>query len=96
MYYFSLIPNKSFTIPLKHFGTFFTTIVIFPSLSFLLNSFYLQDNHIRPIAIIATPKANSQPDSGSNSTNRIPNPNPIKHTPMVFFNAHNIIYYLLF
>ncbi len=49
-----------------------------------------------PTAITVIPKANNQPDKGSNNTSKIPSPNPIKHTPMVFFNAHNIIYYLLF
>ena len=41
----------------------------------------------------AIPIANSQPDIGSNKTSKIPRPNPIKHTPSVFFSAHNIIFY---
>ena len=85
MYYFSLIPNISFTKPLRNFGTFFTTMVIFP-----LSFSYLQDNHMSPTATIVTPIANSQPDRGSNRTSRMPSPNPIKHTPIVFFNAHNM------
>ena len=40
---------------------------------------------------MTTPMVNSQPDIGSNNTNNIPSPNPIKHTPNVFFNAPNII-----
>lgn len=94
MYYFSLIPNKSFTIPLKHFGTFFTTIVILFTLLFskipLCLLYHLQDNHARPTITTAIPIANSQPDIGSNKTSKIPSPNPIKHTPRVFFKAHNI------
>ena len=38
--------------------------------------------------------ANSQPDRGSN-TSKIPSPNPIKHTPIVFFNAPNIFIFPL-
>ena len=118
--YLSFIPNKSFTIPLKHFGTFFTTIVIL-SLSSINEQlsldisiylifynvyFHLQDSHINPTITIVVPMANSHPDNGSNSTSKIPSPIPIKHTPNVFFNAHNmllyspfsfyILYYLLF
>lgn len=97
MYYFSLIPNRSFTIPLKHFGTFFTTIVIlFPPLlsNFRkISFFHLQESHASPIITTAIPIANSQPDIGSNKTSKIPRPNPIRHTPSVFFNAHNIIFY---
>lgn len=96
MYYFSLIPNRSFTIPLKHFGTFFTTIVIFIHSPFYDTFTYLQDNHARPIIITAIPIANSQPDIGSNKTSKIPSPNPIKQTPIVFFNALNIFLYPLF
>lgn len=98
MYYFSLIPNRSFTIPLKHFGTFFTTIVMFFTLLFLkifLNIPHLQDSHARPTITTAIPIANSQPDIGSNKTSKIPRPNPIKHTPRVFFSAHNIYFILL-
>ena len=96
MYYFSFIPNRSFTIPLKHFGTFFTTIVIFFTLLFhFFNISHLQDNHANPIATTAIPMANNQPDIGSNKTSNIPRPNPIKHTPSVFFNAHNITIILL-
>lgn len=43
----------------------------------------------------ARPMANSQPVNGSNNTSNIPSPRPIKHTPKVFFNTQNIIYYLL-
>ena len=98
MYYFSLIPNISFTIPLKHFGTFFTTIFIFSTL--LLVEFtciyHLHVNHASPIITMAIPMTNNQPDIGSNKTSNMPRPNPIKQTPIVFFNAHNIKYYLLF
>ena len=92
MYYFSLIPNINFTIPLKHFGTFFTTIVILFTLLFI-SIVYLQDNHISPTIIIVTPITNNQPDKGSNNTSKIPNPNPIKHTPNVFFSNPNIVFY---
>lgn len=47
------------------------------------------------MASTAAPTRNSQPVIGSNKTNNTPRPIPIKHTPIVFFNAHNIIYYLL-
>ena len=43
----------------------------------------------------AHPIRNSHPVVGSNNTNSIPVPTPIKHNPIVFFNASNI-YYLLF
>lgn len=39
---------------------------------------------------MATPKINNQPVIGSNNTIKIPNPNPIKHTAIVFFNALNM------
>ena len=39
----------------------------------------------------ATPIINSQPVSGSNNTKRMPIPIPISTTPIVFFNAHNIL-----
>ena len=82
------MPNINFTIPLKHFGTFFTTIVIqIHSPLFYKNYLYLQDSHISPTIIIVTPIVNSQPDKGSNNTSKMPRPNPIKHTPIVFFSA---------
>lgn len=84
MYYFSLIPKISFTNPLKNFGTFLTTIVIFSTL------LYLQDSQMSPTAMITTPIVNSQPDSGSSNTNKIPKPKPIRHTPNVFCSALNM------
>lgn len=94
MYYFSFMPNISFTIPRKHLGTFFTTIVIFIHSPFVIYLLYLQDSQINPTIIMVTPIANSQPDSGSNNTSKIPSPNPIKHTPIVFFNNFNIPFIL--
>lgn len=44
----------------------------------------------------ATPIINNQPVNGSNNTSKIPNPNPIKHTPMVFFNKLNMFSSLSF
>ena len=38
----------------------------------------------------------SHPLSGSNNTNKIPSPIPIKQTANVFLNKLNITYYLLF
>lgn len=94
MYYFSFMPNINFTMPRKHFGTFFTTIVIFIHSPFVSYQFYLQDSQINPTITTVTPIANSQPDSGSNNTNKMPSPIPIKHTPIVFFNNFNILYLL--
>lgn len=94
MYYFSFMPNINFTMPRKHFGTFFTTIVIFIHSPFVSYQFYLQDSQINPTITTVTPIANSQPDSGSNNTNKMPSPIPIKHTPIVFFNNFNILYFL--
>lgn len=62
----------------------------FASLSFFTLYTYLQDSQISPTAIIVTPIANSHPDRGSNNTSKIPSPSPIKHTPIVFFNAFSI------
>ena len=50
-----------------------------------------QANHIIPTQANATPIINSQPVRGSNNTNNIPTPTPIKTTPIVFFNAHIIL-----
>ena len=50
----------------------------------------MQDSHANPTEIIAIPMTNNQPDRGRNSTSKIPSPKPIKHTPIVFFNAPNI------
>ena len=96
-YVLSLIPKINFTIPLKNFGTFFTTIVII----FLL---FYEHNHIKPTLTTTTPIMNSQPDIGSNNTNKIPKPSPIRQTANVFFNILHIIlppiicilYYLFF
>ena len=53
------------------------------------------DIQINPNAIIATPNMNNHQDKGSNKTNSIPVPNPIKHIDMVFFkNLKHIINYL--
>jgi hypothetical protein len=46
---------------------------------------------MKPIATTAIPIANSHPVIGSNNTNNIPIPKPIKHTPKVFFNTQNIM-----
>ena len=67
-------------MPLKHFGTFFTTIFIFP-LSYLQH-----DIHANPIMTIATPNINNHQVKGSNKTANIPTPNPIKHMAIVFLN----------
>ena len=48
-----------------------------------------------PSTKTVAPIKNSHHAIGSNKTNKIPVPIPIKHTPIVFFNASNIIYYLL-
>ena len=99
-YVLSFIPKINLTNPLKNFGTFLTTIVI---INFLLLRIIYPHSHISPTATITTPIINSQPDIGSNKTNSIPNPKPIKHTAKVFFNAHNIfitslpfVYYIIF
>ena len=42
------------------------------------------------MATTATPIKNSQTDIGSKSTNKIPIPNPTKHTAIVFFKNLNI------
>ena len=87
----SFIPNISLTNPLKNLGTFLTTIFII-TISFL---YFLQNSHATPNINIAHPIKNNHPVIGSNNTNNIPAPMPIKQTPIVFFNASNI-YYLLF
>ena len=46
-------------------------------------------------AITVTPITKSQPVKGSNKTSKIPKPNPIRQTAIVFLNSLNIIYYLL-
>ena len=58
---------------------------------------------MNPIMAIAKPIINSHPAIGSKSTNKIPTPNPIKHTPIVFLNPLNIflppiflLYYIVF
>ena len=38
-----------------------------------------------PTNITATPIRNNQPNVGKNNTSNMPTPNPIKHTPNVFF-----------
>ena len=40
---------------------------------------------------MATPIKNSHPVTGSNKTNRIPTPNPMQQTPIVFFKNFNFI-----
>lgn len=96
MYYF--IPKINFTNPLKNLGTFFTTIVIFPTLlynnivfpvSFNKNQ---HESHIIPIVISVTPITNNQPEKGSNITSNTPIPNPIKHTAKVFLKSLSINY----
>ena len=44
-----------------------------------------------PTLTTITPITNSQPDIGSNKTSNIPNPKPIKHTAIVFFNNLHIL-----
>lgn len=41
---------------------------------------------MNPTQTTVTPMINNQPATGSNKTNNIPNPNPIKHTASVFLN----------
>ena len=38
-----------------------------------------------PTNITTTPIRNNQPNVGKNNTSNMPTPNPIKHTPNVFF-----------
>ena len=46
--------------------------------------------------IIPTPNINNHQDKGSNNTDNIPIPNPIKQIDIVFFkNLKHIYYYLL-
>lgn len=91
MYYSSFNPNINLTKPLKNFGTFFTTIFIFNHTP----PYFLQNSHATPNINNAQPIINSHPVIGSNNTSNIPEPTPIRQTPIVFFNASNI-YYLLF
>ena len=46
---------------------------------------------MKPTQITITPIINNQPVIGSNNTNKIPNPKPIKHMANVFLNNFNII-----
>lgn len=46
---------------------------------------------MNPTAITTKPIRISQPVIGSNNTINIPKPNPIKHTPNVFFKNPFII-----
>lgn len=74
------MPKINFTIPLKHLGTFFTTI-------YILTLSYLQhDIQANPQITIAIPNINNHQDKGSNRTNNMPTPNPIKHMAIVFLN----------
>ena len=57
--------------------------------------YFLQNSHATPNINNAQPIINSHPVIGSNNTSNIPEPTPIRQTPIVFFNASNI-YYLLF
>ena len=51
----------------------------------LANKNYLNSQKI-PKSNKIIPIPNNQPVVGSNKTRSIPTPNPIKHTPQVFFN----------
>ena len=44
-----------------------------------------------PTNITATPIRNNQPNVGKNNTSNMPTPNPIKHTPNVFFKIFIMI-----
>ena len=53
-----------------------------------------------PTNITTTPIRNNQPNVGKNNTSNMPTPNPIKHTPNVFFkifimiSSNLFIYYI--
>ena len=89
---------------LKGTGTYFVYVVVnviwrnqnvIISQPKLLFCYFLQNNHATPNTNNAQPIINSHPVIGSNNTSNIPEPTPIRQTPIVFFNASNI-YYLLF
>ena len=44
-----------------------------------------------PTNITTTPIRNNQPNVGKNNTSNMPTPNPIKHTPNVFFKIFIMI-----
>ena len=80
------MPKINLTIFLKHLGTFFITIFIILPLSY-----FLQSNQAIPTKKNPEPIKNNHPFDGSNNTNNIPVPIPIRQTPIVFFNALNIL-----
>lgn len=79
IFYVFLIPKINFTIPLKGFGTFFTTIVIF--LSSYLSNIFLIPVTINPMEII-----HNHAVGGKIRMSNMPIPAPNMQPAMIFLH----------
>lgn len=82
--YVFLIPKMNFTIPLKCFGTFFTTIVIvFPP--------YLSNIFLIPVMINAIEMIHNHAIGGKIKISSIPSPIPRTKPANILFHLHDFL-----